>query len=157
MMFSLFLVAALRDAQLENMEFVRIQEEWVAETCLSRMDYCLPPEFIKLRSPKYNERQQAIRTIKAQGLAVFKHLAFASKHRDPNISIVANQLLENLYSCYECAGRTKCVFHFTQKEFESCKRCGVEGNCRLCNGTGDRRYVISGGQWEYRKNILPGR
>lgn len=155
--FLIFLVSSLRDTQLENMEFTRVHNEWVGEFAPFRIDYCLPPEFSGLQVPCYQLRQQARQAIERQGLGALDVLALASRHRDPNINIVAKALLDGLYACYECRGAQMCIYCNTEAEYEICKRCNVKRECRLCNGTGDRRYVVTGDTWEYRKNIFPGR
>jgi hypothetical protein len=157
MLFSLFMVVALRDAELENMEFVRTQNEWIGEVAGSQSLYSLPPYYGELTSPRYEVRRQAKKHIESRGLAELANLAVASKYPDPNVSLVANEILKSIYACYECRGSKMCVFHITEQEYKVCKRCGMEPVCRLCNGTGDRRYVITKDEWEYRKNILPGR
>jgi hypothetical protein len=157
MIFSFFLVAAFRNANLENMEFVRAHNEWVGEVARPLILQSLPPVYERLTSPAFSVRRNAEHEIGSRGLAEFANLALASKHRDPNISMVATRLLENFYVCSVCRGAKECTYCSTQAEYEICKRCNVKRECRLCNGTGDSRYVITGNEWEYRKNLFPGR
>jgi hypothetical protein len=157
MIFSLFLVAALRDAHLENMEFVRVQNEWVGEVSRPLIIYSLPPIYRELTSPAYAVRRHAELEIGSRGLSELANLALASRHCDPNICMVATRLLEDFYPCYLCRGAKECAYCTTNEEYIECKLCSYGRKCRLCNNTGDRRYVITGNEWEYRKNLFPGR
>ncbi len=144
---------------VREMEFERVQSEWVAE--LYHPDQILdvlPIPFHYLFSNRYKARQNARKAIHDMRYGMLRYLVLASKHPDPNLHMMAESLLRDLYNCESCNGTGTCpVEHKTQEEYHACRLCSYLGRCKVCEGSGDIRYIHVGQATRYRSDIFPER
>lgn len=126
-----------------TLEFVRVQEEWVASLPRYKHDANLPPVFEKLKAGKYRVRQDALIRLRKQKHHVFAELIRASHHPDPNINMVATSLLERIYRCDWCQGTGECRYCRGEDAWrKECRICGFHRRCSYCTGSGDMRYEV---------------
>jgi len=123
---------------LPDMEFARIQEQWVA----SRPDYEPPPVFAELTADRYETRRRAVIRLAKQKHHALPTLAAAVINKDPNIHLVAEPLLHRLYACQACHGSGLCQLCRGERLLHETCKCSLEADCMACKGSGDVRYIV---------------
>ena len=126
----------------EDVEFSRIQEQWIAGVSRSWQREGRIDRSIRALGARY----QAVRADARAICGLWKDrllpsLLIAEHSSDPEVRHQATRIVESLFVCRECGGTGICP---------KCKKapgvvcdCSWRYACRACDGTGDYRYLYA--------------
>lgn len=124
----------------EKLEFLRIQEAWIAQAVpKGRIDRALEPVVRALGAPRATVREAAWDICWAKRHALAPSLLMAERSLDPEIRCRAHEMVESLFWCTACNTTGKC--QVCKGEIATiCDKCDWRRSCPTCDGTADIRY-----------------
>ncbi len=131
-----------------DMEFTRIQEEWLWENDLVLgMKRAIALEDCKLvrklGCPSWMCRDEASAELRKRGLSAIRIVFWGTKEHDQEIVLRSKNILNRMYACQHCKGTGRCPACGGSGSCQM-EHCNWTGECRACDGAGDYRF------WVYR-------